>query len=158
MSKVKDKRWFVTIVKIESIFTQLITWLCAIWFFIMIACMVWQVVSRFILHLSVPWTDEASRYLWITLAFIGAGAAISDNSHVEINIIASILKCAEDNKKIALARISDIFRYIIMISLGVFLAYQFIMFTHKVGGADVFLDSLCNQSKRSPVLHRAQIP
>ena len=26
------------------------------------------------------------------------------------------------------------------------------------GGADVFLDSLGNQSKRSPVLHRAQIP
>lgn len=133
MYKAKDKKWFVALVNIEQIFTQLITGLCAIWFFAMIACMVWQVVSRFILHLSVPWTDEASRYLWITLAFIGAGAAISDNSHVEINIIASILKGIDDKrKKHMLARISDIFRYSVMIALGVFLAFQFILFTHKV--------------------------
>ena len=92
MAKAKDANWFQGIVKIERTLTNAISWICTVWFAVMILCMVWQVVSRFILHISVPWTDEASRYLWITLCFIGAGAAISDNEHVEINIIASLLK------------------------------------------------------------------
>ena len=37
-------------------------------------------------------------------------------------------------------------------------SYEFTDDTTLKGGADVFLDSLGNQSKRSPVLHRAQIP
>ena len=99
MAKAKDANWFQGIVKIERTLTNAISWICTVWFAVMILCMVWQVVSRFILHISVPWTDEASRYLWITLCFIGAGAAISDNEHVEINIIASLLKKKEHNKK-----------------------------------------------------------
>ena len=101
------------------------------WFAAMIACMIWQVVSRFVLNISVPWTDEASRYLWITLCFIGAGAALSENDHVEINIIASLLKNLEHEKKYALARLSDIARYVILTVLAIFLTYLWIEFTLK---------------------------
>ena len=92
MTKAKDAKWFKGLVKLEKSLTGIISWICAVWFAAMIACMIWQVVSRFVLNISVPWTDEASRYLWITLCFIGAGAALSENDHVEINIIASLLK------------------------------------------------------------------
>ncbi|MDY6047729.1 MAG: TRAP transporter small permease [Anaerobutyricum sp.] len=131
MAKAKDANWFQGIVKIERTLTNAISWICTVWFAVMILCMVWQVVSRFILHISVPWTDEASRYLWITLCFIGAGAAISDNEHVEINIIASLLKKKEHNKKFALARLSDMVRYTIMLALAVFMTYLWVEFTMK---------------------------
>lgn len=132
MTKAKDTKWFSSLVKVEHTMTKIIESICAVWFAAMIACMVWQVVSRFVLHLSVPWTDEASRYLWITLAFIGAGAAISDNAHVEINIIASILKSIKDEKKkYMMAKLSDIVRYVILIGLSLFLAFYWITFTLK---------------------------
>lgn len=132
MSRLNETTWFKSLVKIEHVMTQIITWVCAGWFFAMITCMIWQVISRFFLHISVPWTDEASRYLWITLTFIGAGAAISENSHVEINIMASLLKgINNERKKYKLAQISDIFKYTVMIVLCSFLAYHFILFTKK---------------------------
>ena len=131
MTRAKDASWFKGLVKLEKSLTGAISWICAVWFAVMIACMIWQVVSRFVLNLSVPWTDEASRYLWITLCFIGAGAAISENDHVEINIVASLLKKMEHEKKFALARLSDIMRYVILTALGIFLAYLWIDFTMK---------------------------
>ena len=130
---VKNAKWFRAMVKTERVLTNAISWVCAAWFAAMILCMVWQVVSRFILNISVPWTDEASRYLWITLCFIGAGAAVTEGAHVEINIVASFLKKIEDEKKkYQMARISDIVRYTILLGLAVFLAYQFLTFTGKV--------------------------
>ncbi len=132
MAKAKESGWFRGIVRLEKGLSGIISWICAAWFTAMILTMVWQVVSRFILHLSVPWTDELSRYLWITLAFVGAGAAVSENAHVEINIIASFLKGIKDEKKkYRMAKISDIVRYIILIGLSVFLEYQWIKFTMK---------------------------
>lgn len=130
---VKDAKWFKAMVKTERVLTNSISWICAGWFAAMILCMIWQVVSRFVLNISVPWTDEASRYLWITICFIGAGAAISDGAHVEINIVASFLKKIKDEKKKYMwARISDIVRYVIITGLGLFLAYQFLTFTLRV--------------------------
>ena len=132
MTKAKEAKWFTTMVKTERTLTNIISWLCAAWFTAMLLSMIWQVVSRFILHISVPWTDEASRYLWITLAFLGAGAAISDNAHVEINIVASLLKGIKDEKKkFRLAKLSDIVRYVIMVGLSTFLEYQWLGFTLK---------------------------
>ena len=128
----KNAKWFKTLVKTETALTNCIGWTCAAWFAAMILCMIWQVVSRFVLNLSVPWTDEASRYLWITLCFIGAGAALSEGAHVEINIVASFLKKMETEKKYKWARISDIVRYVIITGLGIFLAYLFLTFTLKV--------------------------
>lgn len=132
MARTKESGWFRGLVKLERGLSESISWLCAVWFAVMILTMVWQVISRFVLHISVPWTDELSRYLWITLAFVGAGAAVSENAHVEINIIASILKGIKDEKKkYRLAQISDIVRYIILIGLATFLEYQWIRFTMK---------------------------
>lgn len=129
----KDAKWFKAVVKTEKVFSNGISWICTAWFAAMILCMIWQVVSRFVLNISVPWTDEASRYLWITLCFIGAGAAISEGAHVEINIMASLLKKIEDEKKkYKMAQASDIVRYVILTCLGIFLSCLFLDFTFKV--------------------------
>ena len=53
------------------------------------------------------------------------------NDHVEINIIASLLKNLEHEKKYALARLSDIARYVILTVLAIFLTYLWIEFTLK---------------------------
>lgn len=111
-----------TLMKVEHALANLVDWVCAAILLSMIGSMIWQVTCRFILKLSVPWTDELSRYLWISLAYVGAGAAISENTHVEISLIASIVATAKTERtRRTLARIVDIVRYVILLGLSAYL-------------------------------------
>ena len=124
MSNVKDAKWFTGLVKIENILTKVIRVWCSFWYTGLIICMILQVFTRFVLESPLPWTDEGARYLWATLCFIGCGAAITDNAHIEINIISSLLKSVEnEKKKFRLAKIADSARFITLIGIGVLLCY-----------------------------------
>ncbi|MPM36354.1 hypothetical protein SDC9_82949 [bioreactor metagenome] len=117
-----QKPWVNTLMKAEHVLATLIDWICAFILLGMMASMVWQVTCRFILKLSVPWTDELSRYLWISIAYIGAGAAISENTHVEISLIATIVaKAKNERTRRTWARIIDIVRYGILLGISVYL-------------------------------------
>ncbi len=108
--------------KVEHILADIIDWVCAGILLAMLADMVLQVVCRFILKMSVPWTDELARYLWISITYVGVGAAVSDNSHVEIALIASLIKkIKRERKKLLAARLTDIVRYVILLFLSCFL-------------------------------------
>lgn len=71
-----------------------------------IACVltvVIQIVYRWILKVSVPWTDEVARYIFVWVCWIGAAAAMRENSHIDVTLIDTILsktKNAERNLKI----------------------------------------------------------
>ncbi len=43
-----------------------------------------QVLRRFILGSSFPWSEEVARYLMIWITFLGAGIAVRDKAHVAI--------------------------------------------------------------------------
>lgn len=116
------KPWVNALMKVEHVLANLVDWACAAILLSMIGSMIWQVTCRFILKLSVPWTDELSRYLWISLAYVGAGAAISENTHVEISLIASIVATAKTERtRRTLARIVDIVRYVVLLGLSAYL-------------------------------------
>lgn len=116
------KPWINALMKAEHVLANLIDWVCAAILLTMMGSMVWQVTCRFILKLSVPWTDELSRYLWISIAYFGAGAAISENTHVEISLIASLIARAKtEHTQRILAKIVDIARYVILLGLSVYL-------------------------------------
>ena len=124
MSNIKDAKWFTGLVKIERTLTKTVRVWCSVWYVGLIVCMILQVFTRFVLEAPLPWTDEGARYLWATLCFIGCGAAITDNAHIEINIISSLLKGVNDEvKKYKMARIADAVRFITLIGLGSLLCY-----------------------------------
>lgn len=124
MSNIKDARWFTGLINVERVLTKIIRVWCSLWFSGLIVCMILQVFTRFVLEAPLPWTDEGARYLWATLCFIGCGAAITDNAHIEINIISSLLKGVKDEaKKYRLAKIADTVRFITLIALGSLLCY-----------------------------------
>ena len=124
MSKAKDARWFTGLRTIERTLTKAIRWWCTIWYAGLIVMMILQVFTRFVLEAPLPWTDEGARYLWATLCFIGCGAAITENAHIEINIISSVLKgIADEKKKYKLAQIADAARFVILIGIGGLCAY-----------------------------------
>lgn len=121
----KEKNKFVEAVrKFEDVLCKIMTVICTTWYAGLLALIVLQVFTRFVLKQALPWTDEGARYLWATLCFLGCGTAISRGTHIEINIIGSILS-NEDNeeKKFRIARIIDIIKYVLTTGMGILLTY-----------------------------------
>ncbi|HSV16794.1 MAG TPA: TRAP transporter small permease [Casimicrobiaceae bacterium] len=50
-----------------------------------------QIVCRFVLSLSVPWTEEVSRLLFIWLAYTGAAIGVREGSLIVIDTVPEML-------------------------------------------------------------------
>lgn len=117
-----EKPLIYNIMRVERTLAHGIDWISTLILIVLLTVMVWQVVARFILKLSVPWTDELARYLWISITYVGAGAAISENNHVEISIIPFVLKRIDNiHTKKLISKILDIVRYVVLIALAIYL-------------------------------------
>ncbi|MDR1922459.1 MAG: TRAP transporter small permease [Candidatus Adiutrix sp.] len=58
---------------------------------VMIAIGFAQVFSRYFLDYSLYWSEEALRYLFIWLVFLGMGPAIRHKGHVALEVLMSLL-------------------------------------------------------------------
>lgn len=54
-----------------------------------------QIIFRFVLEISVPWTEDVSRLLFIFLIYLGAAVAFHQRSMITINSIPSFLPATE---------------------------------------------------------------
>lgn len=68
-------------------------------FVVMLALMVFQVIFRYVLKLPLPWSEELIRYLFVITSFFGAAIASSERSHIEINLMETIINLTKDAKK-----------------------------------------------------------
>ena len=49
-----------------------------------------QVICRYILHASLPWSEEVSRYCMIYTVFIGVGAGLKAGTHTGVDALVMI--------------------------------------------------------------------
>jgi len=106
---------------------------------VMVANVLWQVFTRYIMTTPSSFTDELARYLMIWIGVLGAAFVSGKNMHVAIDVLPS--KLNETNRK-KLAKVVDI----IIIS--------FVFFAMVIGGTRlVYLTYILKQ--HSPAL---QIP
>lgn len=57
----------------------------------LVACVVWQVFSRFVLNAPSTFTGEASRYLMIWVGLLGGAYTVGLQRHLSIDIISGSL-------------------------------------------------------------------
>ena len=50
-----------------------------------------QVLSRFIFHLSLGWSEEISRYLFVWIVYISAAMGAKHRRHIRVEIIDTLL-------------------------------------------------------------------
>lgn len=50
-----------------------------------------QTVTRYVVFYSIPWSEEASRYLYVALTLLGVNIAVTENQFVSIDLIDNIL-------------------------------------------------------------------
>ena len=81
------KSLYKIIDKIQNIINELISAVLMVIMVIILA----QTVGRAV-HLSIPWSEEASRYLFVVMILLGINIGISRNLMVRIDMIDIILK------------------------------------------------------------------
>ena len=51
-----------------------------------------QIVARFIINSSIPWSDEACRFLFVITVSLGAGVCVRDRCLIAVDLIPEKLK------------------------------------------------------------------
>src|SRR5260221_12335403 len=58
---------------------------------LLLIVMCWQVLTRYVLGTPSDWSEEAARYLYVYVVFLGTSAGISSRSHVSIGYFTELL-------------------------------------------------------------------
>ena len=82
----KQLNWFTT-----NLNKQVLK-ITAVMFILMTIFVTAQVVARYVLNKSVPWSEEYSRYLFIYVVLLGSSVAVKEKGHVAVTMIADRLK------------------------------------------------------------------
>ncbi|MFZ5945545.1 MAG: TRAP transporter small permease [Bacillota bacterium] len=97
-------------------------------YLIMIVVIMLQVVFRFLIKASLPWSEELARYIMAWAVFIGASIAAREGAHIGIDsIVARMPKKLENYFRVIAMALSFLFS-IILVYLSV-LIIQFLMKT-----------------------------
>ena len=66
--------------------------LIAVCMIIMMTVIFVQTMTRYVVFYSIPWSEELSRYLYVTLTLLGVNLAITSKQLVRIDIIDNYVK------------------------------------------------------------------
>ncbi|MBQ2161037.1 MAG: TRAP transporter small permease [Firmicutes bacterium] len=63
---------------------------------LVIACMIF-ITCRYVIHISVPWSDELARYLLISMGWLGAAYCTYHDDHLRIQALSGLVKAKMKN-------------------------------------------------------------
>jgi TRAP-type C4-dicarboxylate transport system permease small subunit len=73
-------------------FNRGIRWICIVCSGTLFILVIAQILFRYVIKISAPWTEEAARYLMIWMALLAAGLAFQKGQHFNIDFITSRLR------------------------------------------------------------------
>ena len=54
---------------------------------VMVLVVFLQVLARYAIRISIPWTEEAARYMLAYLTFVGAAIALKEGKHIVVHFL-----------------------------------------------------------------------
>jgi len=126
-----------TLHRIETVWANIEEMLWTILFIAMMCMMFVQVMSRFVFHIAVPWTEEFIRYSFIAGAYMAVGANLLHDSHIQIDVLATfIVKIKDMKNRRRAAAFMDILRYAVVAACGVYMGtmeFQYVFKQASIG-------------------------
>ena len=58
---------------------------------VMVIVVFLQVIFRFVLHSSLPWSEELSRYILVWISFLGASIGVRRGAHIGVEVVTNLL-------------------------------------------------------------------
>ena len=80
------------------IMDKILSTLCVVLSSFLVCCVVWQVMSRYILNAPSTYTDEIARFLFIWVGLVGAAYALGKKKHLAIDLLAIKLENSPINQ------------------------------------------------------------
>jgi len=77
--------------RVESLFVSANRWILIVLIGVMAALVVGNVISRYAFSHSFSWVEEATRYMMIWAAFLGAGPALRVGGHIAVETLPQAL-------------------------------------------------------------------
>jgi TRAP-type C4-dicarboxylate transport system permease small subunit len=72
-------------------FDKLLDQLCVLFLIGLVLVVALQVIFRYTLQFSAPWTEEVARYLYVYLTFIGSAIVMKEGNHIVIDLLLNRL-------------------------------------------------------------------
>ncbi len=127
-----SKKWVTTLNSFDRKLANVVEVICTFILVFILAIIFMAVICRFILHYSTPWSEEATRFSFIAMSFLGMGSCLTKDEHIEIDVFAALAsKIKNIDTKYLVYKIDDIFRYGFIGGLGGYLLYMYIDYTIK---------------------------
>jgi TRAP-type C4-dicarboxylate transport system permease small subunit len=79
-------------------FNRGVRWICIVFSGAIFILVMAQILFRYVIKVSAPWTEEAARYLMIWMALLAAGLAFQKGQHFNIDFITSRLRACTQKK------------------------------------------------------------
>lgn len=90
----------------------------------LVLCVVWQVISRYLLNAPSTFTDELARFLLIWVSLLGAAYLSGQNAHISIDVLSERLKpAARRNLAIFINLLIILFAFSVLVIGGGNLVY-----------------------------------
>jgi C4-dicarboxylate transporter DctQ subunit len=122
--------------KLEEVINKLVSALLTPCFFLLAGISFIQVVSRYFLKVSLPWSEELCRYLFIYATYLGSVIGVTQNRHVDITIIDSFLEKMAPRKRKSFEAVLNIFTSAVsafVLGWITFLDVPYLMNVYKFG-------------------------
>lgn len=127
-----SKKWVKTLNSFDQTLANVVEYICTFMLVAIMAVIFMAVICRFILHYSTPWSEEFTRFSHIAMAFLGMGACLTKNEHIEIDVFAALAnKIKNIDKKYLVYKLDDLFRFVFIGGLGGYLLYMYTDYTIK---------------------------
>ncbi|RKD22944.1 hypothetical protein BEP19_11985 [Ammoniphilus oxalaticus] len=101
--------------------------ICIVLFSAMVILTFSQVLSRSVFHLSLGWTEEVSRFMFVWLVYISAAMAAKHRRHIRVELIDQFLSRH-------LARWAGLFADLLWIGYALVVSYQGYLAAVKIWG------------------------
>ena len=76
----------------KPVIDNALRWVIIVIFSVLVACVTWQVFSRYVLGTPSTLTDEIARFLFMWLALIGGAYTFGARRHLAIDLLTATLK------------------------------------------------------------------
>jgi TRAP-type C4-dicarboxylate transport system permease small subunit len=77
--------------RVNNFIWQIIEEATLVFFSIMLLLAIAQILFRYVLNISVPWTEEAARWLFVWQIFLGSSLMLKEHGHLKITMVRDLL-------------------------------------------------------------------
>lgn len=105
--------------KLELYLYTGVKWTAVLMFSIMVSLCLLQVISRYVLKISLSFTEELSRFLFIWISCLGTAMALKKHQHVKMDLLISIFPSSARIFLESAVSIFTLFIYMILVYSGI---------------------------------------